>query len=241
MEKVLGEIADFLRQYQGLYGRGLYLDGELATQTPVKHQPLIKKVAAKPMSGKAALKQRSPQLQAFFEEISACQKCVLGKTRKNFVFGYGHPRAKIMFIGEAPGREEDQTGIPFVGPAGKLLDKMLHAIGISREDVFIANVLKCRPPNNRDPLPDEVLHCEPYLKRQLELVKPRILVSLGRISGQTLLRNTLSLSDLRKDVHEYDGIPLLVTYHPSALLRNPRWKQSSWQDLKRLRKMLDGI
>lgn len=242
MEDFIQEIADFLQQYKNVYGPSVYLEGEWAEQQEIKTTPALQpKQAPKPIQRRPVLKQRSPELQACYDEIKDCTACDLSKSRKNFVFGYGHPQAKIMLIGEAPGREEDETGIPFVGAAGKLLDKMLQAIGIVRDDVFIANVLKCRPPQNRDPLPDEVVRCEPYLKKQLEIIRPAILISLGRISGQTLLRSRASLSELRREVHEYNGIPLLVTYHPSALLRNPRWKQESWQDLKKLKGMFDAL
>ncbi|HID40399.1 MAG TPA: uracil-DNA glycosylase [Calditrichaeota bacterium] len=176
-------------------------------------------------------------MEAFYQEIKDCQRCPLAKTRTNFVFGSGHPQAKVMFIGEAPGHEEDLQGIPFVGRAGKLLDKMLQAIGLSREDVYIANVLKCRPPGNRDPLPDEIGACEPYLKKQLEIIRPKVLVALGRVSGKVLTREEKSLRDLRENPNDYQGIPLIVTYHPAALLRNPLWKQNAWEDFKRIKKI----
>ncbi|HEM49512.1 MAG TPA: uracil-DNA glycosylase, partial [Caldithrix sp.] len=133
--------------------------------------------------------------------------------------------------------DEDEQGIPFVGRAGKLLDKMLAAIGLHRSDIFIANVLKCRPPQNRDPLPDEILHCEPYLKKQLEIIQPKVLVALGRIAGQVLLKRTDSLSVLRQEPLLYEKTPLIVTYHPAALLRNPQWKQNAWIDLKKIKKI----
>ncbi|HGY56648.1 MAG TPA: uracil-DNA glycosylase [Caldithrix abyssi] len=179
--------------------------------------------------------QRSPELEAFYQEIKDCQRCPLGKTRTNFVFGVGHPQARVMFIGEAPGQDEDLQGIPFVGRAGKLLDKMLQAIGMRRDDVYIANVLKCRPPGNRDPLPDEIVECEPYLKKQLEMIKPRVLVALGRVSGKLLTKEEKSLRELRQNEADYEGIPLVVTYHPAALLRNPQWKQYAWEDFKKIR------
>lgn len=235
----------FFKQYQTVYGKGLYLRQPLVDdvelERPVRKPQPVARPAVRSARPALQLKQRSPELQAFYEEIKDCQKCALGKTRKNFVFGYGNPKARVMFIGEAPGREEDEQGVPFVGPAGKLLDKMLASIGIRREDIFIANVLKCRPPYNRDPLPDEVSQCEPYLKKQIEMVGPQILVALGRIAGQSLLRNTETLSNLRSSEHEYEGKPLLVTYHPAALLRNPRWKAQSWEDLKKLRRLLNTV
>jgi uracil-DNA glycosylase family 4 len=240
MSDTLQEIINFFEQYKTVYNSEIHIDGELSAPEIPKKQPVQRRtVTPQIRQRRAFIKQDSPELQAYFEEIKDCQKCALGKTRTNFVFGFGHPQAKVMFIGEAPGQQEDEQGVPFVGPAGLLLDKMLFAIGLKRDDVFIANVLKCRPPQNRDPLPAEVVQCEPYLQKQLDLIKPKVLVSLGRISGQTLLRCNDSLTALRNKIHEYNGIPLLVTYHPSALLRNPRWKRESWIDLKKLRELLE--
>jgi DNA polymerase len=144
-----------------------------------------------------------------------------------------------MLIGEAPGRDEDLSGVPFVGRAGQLLNKILEAIRFKREDVYIANIVKCRPPNNRDPLPSEVEKCEPYLKKQIDIIQPKFILALGRIAGQTLLRTNASLTQLRGKVHNYHGIKLIVTYHPAALLRNPHWKRPAWEDVQFLRKLYD--
>ncbi len=173
--------------------------------------------------------------------VKECLRCQLGEKRKNFVFGSGNPDADIMFIGEAPGEEEDIQGLPFVGRAGQLLTKMIESIKLSREDVYIANILKCRPPGNRDPLSAEIEKCEPILLRQIELIRPKIICALGRISGQTLLRTNSTLGALRGRVHDYHGVKLIVTYHPAALLRNPNWKRPAWEDLKFLRKEYDGV
>ncbi|MFH0991942.1 MAG: uracil-DNA glycosylase [bacterium] len=170
-----------------------------------------------------------------------CTKCALGSTRTKFVFGVGNPHAEIVIVGEAPGAEEDLQGEPFVGRAGQLLNKILEAIHLKREEVYICNILKCRPPGNRDPHPDEVDHCEPYLWKQLELIKPKIILCLGRIAGQTLLRTTKSLGDLRGTTHNYRGIKLMVTYHPAALLRNPNWKRPTWEDVQQFRKIYDEM
>ena len=159
-------------------------------------------------------------LKAYFEEIHTCQKCELGKTRNHFVFGGGNPDADIMFVGEAPGEQEDKTGIPFVGRAGKLLDRILEEVGISRQDVFIANVLKCRPPQNRDPFPEEIALCENYLHRQIELIKPNVIVALGRVAANTLLRESNALKNMRGITYSYQNTDLRVTYHPAAILRN---------------------
>ena len=146
-----------------------------------------------------------------------------------------------MFVGEAPGAEEDRQGEPFVGAAGQLLTKIIEAMDLSREEVYICNILKCRPPNNRDPQPDEIEHCEPYLKRQIEIIQPQVICTLGRCAAQTLLRSTESMGRLRKQLHHYEGIPLVATYHPAALLRNPQWKRLTWEDIKRVRQVYDGV
>ena len=175
------------------------------------------------------------ELNTYLDTIKDCLKCPLGKTRNNIVLGSGNPNAKIIFVGEAPGKEEDLQGLPFVGRSGKLLDKMLNAINLSRNDVYILNVLKCRPPNNRDPLSSEIEKCEPYLKKQLELIKPKLIVSLGRISAMTILRTKDSLTNMRKKIFNYEGIDFLVTYHPAALLRNPNFKKYAWEDFQLIR------
>lgn len=173
--------------------------------------------------------------------ICDCTKCSLGHTRTKFVFGVGNPNADIVIVGEAPGADEDLQGEPFVGRAGQLLNKILEAIHFKREEVYICNILKCRPPNNRDPLPEEVDSCEPHLWKQIELLKPKMILCLGRIAGQTLLRTTESLTSLRGKVHDYRGVKLMVTYHPAALLRNPHWKKPAWDDVQLFRKLYDEM
>ncbi len=163
--------------------------------------------------------------------VANCTRCELSGTRKNTVFGVGNPAADWLIIGEAPGAEEDRRGEPFVGRAGKLLDEMLRAIGQSRESVFIANILKCRPPNNRDPKPAEAAACREYLERQIELVRPRIILAVGKIAAQNLLGSDEPVGRMRGRSHELGGIPLVVTYHPAYLLRSPSQKQKSWSDL----------
>jgi DNA polymerase len=165
--------------------------------------------------------------------VAACQRCSLHQTRTQTVFGVGNTRARWMFIGEAPGAEEDRQGEPFVGRAGQLLTAMLQALGFRREDVYIANVLKCRPPGNRDPKPEEALQCRGYLERQIELVSPAIIVAVGRIAAQNLLATDTALARLRGKVHALGprGRPLIVTYHPAYLLRSPAEKRKAWQDL----------
>lgn len=172
-------------------------------------------------------------LELLERTVSACEKCALHSSRTHTVFGCGSPTADWFFVGEAPGENEDLQGQPFVGRAGKLLDMMIAAVGSSREQVFIANVLKCRPPNNRDPLPAEIEMCEPYLHQQLALIKPKVIVALGRISAQALLKTNQALGKLRGTTYPYgpDQIPLVVTYHPAYLLRSPGQKAAAWEDL----------
>jgi DNA polymerase len=180
-------------------------------------------------------------LQAHYLDICDCLKCPLGATRNKFVYGVGNPDADLLFIGEAPGQKEDEEGEPFVGLAGKLLDKILAAIDLSREEVYIANILKCRPPGNRDPQPDEMDQCFPYLREQVRLIRPRLVCALGRVAGQALLRTTTPLGKLRGEWHEFEGLPLLVTYHPAALLRFPQYKRPTWEDMQTLKARYDQL
>jgi len=169
---------------------------------------------------------------ALAERVASCTACRLCERRTNTVFGVGDRAAEWMLIGEAPGENEDRQGEPFVGQAGKLLDNMLRALSLARgENVYIANVIKCRPPGNRNPEPDEVARCEPYLQRQVQLVKPKIIVALGRFAAQSLLKTTGSIASLRGRVHEYEGVPVIVTYHPAYLLRSLHDKSKAWTDL----------
>jgi len=172
--------------------------------------------------------------------VAGCTDCGLCSTRTNTVFGVGDQRAEWMLVGEAPGENEDLQGEPFVGQAGKLLDNMLAALGLARDrNVYIANVLKCRPPGNRNPEPDEVAQCEPYLKRQIALIKPKVIVVLGRFAAQSLLRSTTPIGKLRGTVHTYEGIPVVVTYHPAYLLRTLTDKARAWEDLCLAREVHD--
>ncbi len=180
-------------------------------------------------------------LEAFKEKINNCQNCALSKSRNQFVFGAGNPHANLMCIGEAPGYEEDQTGEPFVGEAGQLLNRILAAIGFQREEVFIANILKCRPPGNRDPEPDEISECLLYLKEQIALIKPKLILALGRVAAQNILGIQGTLGSLRGSVHKLDHIQVIVTYHPAALLRNAQWKRQAWEDVQKLRKIYDQV
>jgi DNA polymerase len=173
--------------------------------------------------------------------IGDCQRCKLCAGRTHIVFGVGNPQARLMFVGEGPGRDEDIQGEPFVGRAGQLLtDIITKGIGIKREDVYICNVVKCRPPENRNPEPDEVAACEPFLKKQIDLVRPEIIIGLGKFAVQTLLKSTVPISKLRGNWHSYHGIKLMPTFHPAYLLRNPADKKLVWEDIKKVIKEMQG-
>jgi DNA polymerase len=178
------------------------------------------------------------ELDNLREEVLGCKRCGLHKTRHNVVFGAGDTKAKLMFVGEAPGEDEDMQGLPFVGRAGKLLTKIIEAMGLKREDVYIANILKCRPPNNRMPLPTEIMECEDNVKRQVGLIKPKVICTLGKFASQTLLRSQTPISALRGHFQEYNGIKVMPTFHPAYLLRNPNDKKLVWQDMKKIMKEL---
>jgi uracil-DNA glycosylase family 4 len=173
--------------------------------------------------------------------VHACQRCELCKSRTQAVFGVGDRQARLMIVGEAPGAEEDRQGEPFVGRAGRLLNAMLGAVGLDREQVFIANILKCRPPRNRDPQPAEVEQCMPYLRRQIELISPALILCVGRIAAQNLLATDTPIGRLRGSLHRLEtGVPVIVTYHPAYLLRSPGEKRKAWEDLKLVIGTLDG-
>ena len=172
--------------------------------------------------------------------LQGCQLCPLCEKRQKVVFGVGNPKAELVLVGEAPGREEDEQGFPFVGEAGRLLDRILFAMKLSRQEVYICNVIKCRPPNNRDPEPDEIVACEQFLKQQLQAIQPKLIIALGRFAAQTLLQTNTPISRLRGHWSEYQGIPLMPTYHPAYLLRNPTGKHEVWADMKQVLQRLKG-
>lgn len=179
-------------------------------------------------------------LEEIAATVAGCTRCTLYKSAKNPVPGTGNPNANFMVCGEAPGADEDEQGVPFVGASGQLLTKILEAINLKRDEVFIANVLKHRPPGNRNPLPEEVIACSPYLIRQIELIRPKVILALGSFAAQTLLETKLTIGKLRGQIHRYHGVPLVVTYHPAALLRNPSWKRPTWEDVKLARRIFDS-
>ncbi len=240
MENILEDVKNLFNSYRNLYSDHLFLEQTIVENLPQQeyaNNPQQAPAVVHESNGPPVL-QAGP-LQEFYNEIKNCTDCALGDTRTKFVFGVGNPDARLMFVGEAPGRDEDLKGEPFVGRAGQLLDLMLHAIHIKRPEVYIANVLKCRPPDNRDPKPDEIEKCEPYLLKQIELIKPEVLVALGRYAATLLLRINESLGSMRGKVHRYNNIPLIVTYHPAALLRSPQWKAKAWEDLKHVSALLN--
>lgn len=257
-QEILEDVQRWAKQHTERYGPQTYLP----TITPEKEEVAIAKTPTRAVAQatpqaiepagnvfemKLAIHQGEPWAQAkTLEELkkltSNCTKCPLHETRKNYVFGVGNPQAHVMVIGEAPGADEDAKGEPFVGRAGQLLDKMIAAIGFPREEVFIANILKSRPPGNRDPQPAEVEACEPYLWKQIELIRPKMILCMGRIAGTNLLKNGIdTLAKLRGNVYDYMGAKVMVTYHPAALLRNPNWKSPAWEDLQKFRHLYDEL
>ena len=240
--------ARYLRQQAELGGNEVVLSGPPAA---APESPARDWRAGAPPIPEGGLKVVSPAvplgdplagldtLEQVADRIRSTYCCGLCPARKNAVPGEGSATAKMVLVGEGPGATEDETGRPFVGQAGKLLDGILSAIDLRREDVFICNVVKCRPPQNRKPQPDEIEACMPYLRRQLAILKPRVILAMGTTSAETLLGVKKSLGALRLKVHEYDGIPLVVTYHPAALLRNPNWKKPTWDDVRIARQLLD--
>jgi len=183
----------------------------------------------------------SEGLRVVREELGDCVRCKLCKGRTQIVFGVGNPQADVVFVGEGPGRDEDEQGEPFVGRAGQLLTRMIAAMGLARQDVYICNVVKCRPPDNRNPEPDEVAACEPFLRLQLEAIRPRLIVALGNFAVQTLLRTRTGITSMHGRFHVYQGIALMPTYHPAFLLRSPHMKKSAWEDLQKVMAEMDRL
>ncbi len=237
LERIIAQTERIIED-QKIFGETLYLSPEnnMLDTLSAKHQCAEIKVRCS-VSADWRTCASLPQLQ---EAIHACIECPIGATRTNLVFGSGNPDADIMIIGEAPGADEDLQGLPFVGAAGQLLTKILAAIGFSRDEVYIANIIKCRPPGNRMPEKSEVAACEPYLHRQIEIIKPKFILALGLTAANTLLKTQNKMGDIRGKTFDYHGVSMLVTYHPAALLRNPNWKTMAWEDVKLLRRMHDN-
>ncbi len=259
--EILSQAEKFLKQERELYGEALFSGETKADMHSMSKKGEITQTIERDLFGNPVEEVTKPgkvsepavfrysnepwvaaqTLDELNSLICNCTKCPLGFTRTKFVFGVGNPKAEIVIVGEAPGADEDAQGEPFVGRAGQLLNKILEAIRFKREEVYICNILKCRPPNNREPQPEEIDACEPHLWRQLEIIKPKLILCLGRVAAQVLLKTNASLGQLRGKVHAYHGIKLMVTYHPAALLRNPNWKRPTWEDVQVFRKMYDEM
>lgn len=206
-----------------------------------EHPPLAKtpSISRKPKpEGRVGMTASAESMEDIRTDLGDCTRCRLCKRRKSIVFGVGNPDADLVIVGEAPGRDEDHQGVPFVGRAGQLLTRMLEAIGLSREEVYICNVIKCRPPENRNPLPDEVESCEPFLIRQLLSLRPKMILAMGKFAAQTLLATDERISSLRGHFREYQEIPVMSTFHPAYLLRNPSQKRVVWEDLQKVHQAL---
>ncbi len=201
--------------------------------------PMDDTSAVDPSSGdNRTLPRKSLSLEEVRKELGDCQRCPLGRVRTNLVFGEGNPKAEIVFVGEAPGRDEDVQGRPFVGRAGQLLTRIIVAMGLRRDDVYICNILKCRPPGNRNPRPEEIITCEPFLVKQIQAINPKVICALGTFAAHTLLKTDVPITVLRGKFHTYHGIQLMPTYHPAFLLRNPAAKKQVWEDVQKIMKVL---
>jgi uracil-DNA glycosylase family 4 len=240
---LINDIRRFFERERDLYGESLIIDMTPRTRQK-SHAPVATtQPQAEPVLFETPLTTESwgnaTSLAALDASINTCQKCPLGGTRTNFVFGVGNPQATLMVIGEAPGADEDAQGEPFVGRAGQLLTKILEAINFRRDDVYICNILKCRPPGNRKPTPEESELCTPYLKKQIGLIQPKVILCLGLTAAENLLKTKESMTNLRGKVFQYENTPVMVTYHPAALLRNPNWKRPTWEDVQAVRRLHD--
>jgi uracil-DNA glycosylase family 4 len=235
-------LADLLA-YLGEMGYGdLYMSSSgAAAPSPAPTQTRTAAAPAPPLAQPSVgSAERAAELAALAAAAEGCTRCRLSEGRTRVVFGAGNPAAELMLVGEGPGAEEDRQGLPFVGPAGELLTRIIQAIEKTRAEVYIANVVKCRPPGNRDPQPDEVSSCRPYLERQIALVRPRAIVALGRVAAQALLGTDSPIGSLRGQWFRVQGIPTMVTYHPAALLRNAALKRPTWEDMQLVRDFLRG-
>ncbi|HAX49957.1 MAG TPA: uracil-DNA glycosylase [Ignavibacteria bacterium] len=257
IDRIINDTENLIKNFDRFYTGKLYIDKNVPEKAVVESvgtietveapKPKVRKPAANTVQnnksavaeidifGNENIKREEWEFAESLDElnskINTCMKCGLGKTRTNFVFGVGNPKADVVVIGEAPGADEDSQGEPFVGKAGQLLNKILEATGFSRDEVFILNILKCRPPGNRNPAPDEVELCRPYLEKQLKLINPKLILLLGKVASESLLKTKEPLNKLRGKTHDYKGWKVRVTFHPAALLRNPNWKRPTWEDM----------
>ena len=233
--KTKKDIIQVLKDQRDIFGDDLFIPKQKmkSKSKTVNEEPIL-------FQQEKEFWEKSQSLSELEKLICNCTKCNLHKGRNKFVFGSGSPDADVIVIGEGPGAEEDKQGLPFVGRAGLLLTEMLKAIKFSRDEVYIANIIKCRPPENRTPLPEEMDTCFPYLKKQIDLIKPKLILCLGLTAAKGLLKSRESLTNLRGKVFEFGEAKVMVTYHPAALLRNPNWKRPCWEDLKMFRKLYDS-
>jgi uracil-DNA glycosylase len=221
---------EYLQQRVELGDHELYLD----TMSASAFIRALNSPARQPI-----VKRDTNSLTVIQDQAAGCMACSLGQTRTTSVFSRGNPLSELVVVGEAPGEEEDKTGRPFVGRAGKLLDVLLQAVGFPHDSVYICNVLKCRPPNNRNPLPNEVESCSGFLRTQIDIIKPKVLLAVGKFAAQTLVQSEESIGRLRGQIHQYNGVPVVVTYHPAYLLRSPNATRIAWHDFQLLRTVLD--
>jgi DNA polymerase len=241
VKEIIGDLKSYLEYLKGLGITELPLfsnGNEKIYQSDVSNG--VGAIHESPLPYRMA--NRSPsepqRLEEIRNELGDCRRCKLHRTRRTIVFGEGNKKARLMLIGEGPGNDEDVQGRPFVGKAGQLLTKILQAIEIEREEVYIANIIKCRPPQNRNPEPDEIENCYPFLLKQIQAIRPRIICALGTFSSQTLLKTDVKITALRGKVYDFSGIQLFPTYHPAYLLRNPEKKREVWEDMKQIAKAL---
>jgi DNA polymerase len=233
-------LLEYLQQRVELGATELYLDTMSASEFIRRlNDPESARETDQSVSTRAADSPLSLKLRVIQDNAGACTACSLHETRTNSVFARGNPLSQLMVIGEAPGEEEDRTGVPFVGRAGKLLDVLLQAVGFPRDSVYICNVLKCRPPGNRNPLPNEVELCSGFLRSQIDAIAPKALLAVGKFAAQTLVQSEESIGRLRGQIHQYNGVPVVVTYHPAYLLRSPSATRVAWHDFQLLRTVLD--
>jgi DNA polymerase len=255
MERLLSDISHLLFRERELFGedvlseprasmsasRGPATSAGHDSEPPLAEELVLFNIASAKAPGVAEPWAGAESVASLNDMICTCMKCPLGRTRTKFVFGVGNPKATLMLVGEAPGADEDAQGEPFVGRAGQLLNKIIEAIGFGRDDVYICNILKCRPPNNRKPRVEEVEQCLPYLRKQIQLVRPALILCLGLTAAENLLGTTESLGRLRGRTLQYEGTPVMVTYHPAAMLRNPNWKRPTWEDVQAARALHDEL
>ncbi len=239
---VRSEVIKTLKDQKEIFGDELFIPDMFQTKIVTEKVNRVKAdVELELFSGNKENWETTKNLEDLNRLICNCAKCDLHKGRNKFVFGVGNPRANVLLIGEGPGAEEDKQGEPFVGRAGKLLNDILKAINFTREEVYIANVVKCRPPGNRTPLPEEMESCMPYLIKQIELIKPKLILCLGLVAAGAVLKKKDSLGKMRGKIFEFNNIKVMVTYHPAALLRNPNFKRGCWEDVQAFRKLYDEM